>query len=532
MAFGITTFLLVLTCSVLWEYTHFLGITQVDQREAECLFRSREMIAPSDVAELLFFENVNIPYDQEKNCLFITQSQERNWGGRITAKKGELFFLSDPFLFDKRNAIKQGHNFILIWMDDTDYTCFYCLFSGLPVLTLDTDTPVAEYTRDDVKGDLCLYAPSERKGKFEIVNSNCEFHRRGATNYSAPKENFKVSLKDESGEAQNKCSLLGMRTDDDWVLNPLWDDSFGIHNKLSYELWNTISQGNPEAKDGMIHLEYVELLVNGKYRGLYALTEYPDAKQFGLEEGDMLYRTNRHEEELDEDIESEMYLAQQENRALVDGLEVRFPKEDIGGTLSWQPLISWLDYVKGNSGTEAAQISVNEENCLDYFLFVEMAVAEDNVFKNCSVRAEYSEEGYEILKTPWDMNLTWGNCWSDDKNSEERNVVFLEEEAYETERYFCSDMKQILMKNPKETSEKIYRRWQNLRQGRCSDKAVIDMLESELAVLKNSGALKRDDALWHTCSYGPDEEQLKDFIVKRLHHLDSYYENLYYSNNK
>lgn len=527
LALSVFAMLSLFVVSIYREGSLVLGIDTIEAAEAEMMFAEREMLAPYEAWKYLQFDKKEIPYDIEENRLFITQKLSNGWNGRLTTEQGELFYLNDPLLYDKEAALSQAHDFILVWMNDMAYTCFYCTFSGLPIVVLEEENPQKEHDRDDSKGVIKVYEMTETGLAVVREESDCLFHKRGASNMRAPKENLRVSLKKENGDL-NKRSLLGMRRDDDWVLHSLWDDSMGIHNKLGFEIWNMMSKDLPKGTSSPIKMEYVEFIINGSYQGLYALVEYPDKKEFGLGEGDVLYRTRRHEEELDDDIVEEMQIAEQESRVYLDGLELQYPKEKINESQSWQPMIHWWSYLHaGEPMGGEPEFRINIENCIDYAIFVQMTAAEDNVFKNSCVSAKKIGDVYEIRKNPWDLNLTWGCCWSDIPNAQNRNVVFLEKEAYETERYFCSDAKQLLADNPREISSRMYERWKQLRISSCSDESMLMMLDYELGILRRSGAMVREQNLWNTWSYGSTETELESFIINRLHYLDDYYAELY-----
>ncbi len=519
------------------ECRYFSGIGTLSQRAAERAYETRRMIAPEEAKQYISFSGSDIPYDKAENRFYVTQQSGRRWNGRLEASKGRLFFLSDSFLYDKPKAMEAAHDFFLIWMDDTSYSCFYLTLSGLPVLTLDEEHPAAEHTREDSKGCLCVYSMAENGRELIKTESLCDFHKRGGFNISAPKENLKLSLKDADG-GQYKCRILDMRSDDDWVLNSLYDDSMGVHNKLAFDIWNEMCRSNASGGAPGMNMEYVEMLINGSYQGLYLLMEYPDAREFNLEEGDVLYRTRRHLDELSEDIAEKMQEAQQEGRTLLDGLELQYPKEDVSKAMSWQPMVEYYgqiaaDEQKEISGkTDDSRVWINIDNCIDYGIFIEAVAGEDNVFKNCCICAVHKGDGYEIVKNPWDLNLTWGNCWNDDPLEADRNLKFSPDEVYETEYYFCADLKALLNENPAAVSEKLYTRWQKLREECLSEEWILDALNRNLSLLRRSGAAARDNAKWNTYGFGGDCEEMQAFIRKRMEILDDFYYNLYQENSQ
>ena len=68
-----------------------------------------------------------------------------------------------------------------------------------------------------------------------------------------------------------------MRSDNKWILNALYSDTSKIREMMAVGLWNEIS---PELQGTRI--KYVEVFVNGFYRGIYGLMEPIDKKTAGL----------------------------------------------------------------------------------------------------------------------------------------------------------------------------------------------------------------------------------------------------------
>lgn len=76
---------------------------------------------------------------------------------------------------------------------------------------------------------------------------------------------------------------MGIRNDDDWILNSLYADNTRLRDKLCMDLWQeTGAYDNPYGKNFGMQGEYVEVLINDSYTGLYLLTHPIDRKQLGL----------------------------------------------------------------------------------------------------------------------------------------------------------------------------------------------------------------------------------------------------------
>jgi hypothetical protein len=89
---------------------------------------------------------------------------------------------------------------------------------------------------------------------------------RGHSSQLFPKKQYGIELRDRGGEGRD-AALLGMPADDDWVLSASYSDKTLMRNALAYRLARTIFGRYAP------HTRYVELVLNGNYRGVYALTQ-------------------------------------------------------------------------------------------------------------------------------------------------------------------------------------------------------------------------------------------------------------------
>lgn len=89
---------------------------------------------------------------------------------------------------------------------------------------------------------------------------------RGSTSQSLPKKPYGLTTLKADNKSNNNVSLLGMPTENDWVLNSFAFDPSFMRDFLSYNLSRQIGDYAPR-------LVYCEVVINGEYVGLYALQE-------------------------------------------------------------------------------------------------------------------------------------------------------------------------------------------------------------------------------------------------------------------
>ena len=81
-------------------------------------------------------------------------------------------------------------------------------------------------------------------------------------------------------------SLLGMRDDDDWNLQAMFNEPLRIRNRSCFEIWDNIytlpyKEEEPDAVAG-IKMKYSDLFLNNEYLGIFAVGERIDRKQLKL----------------------------------------------------------------------------------------------------------------------------------------------------------------------------------------------------------------------------------------------------------
>jgi CotH kinase protein len=90
---------------------------------------------------------------------------------------------------------------------------------------------------------------------------------RGRWSRHFPKKSYAFEVREEDGSNRN-VALLGMPADDDWILYASWNDRTLMRNVLAYDTARRMGRYAARTR-------YVDLRVNGRYRGVYVLMEKP-----------------------------------------------------------------------------------------------------------------------------------------------------------------------------------------------------------------------------------------------------------------
>ena len=101
--------------------------------------------------------------------------------------------------------------------------------------------------------------------EFNDYDGHITIEKRGNSSQWQDKTPYRIETVDAQGE-NNNVELLGMPEENDWVLYAPWQDKTMIRNVLIYQLSNEIGRYAPRTR-------FVELYLNGEYRGIYVLME-------------------------------------------------------------------------------------------------------------------------------------------------------------------------------------------------------------------------------------------------------------------
>lgn len=481
-------------------FKDIMGVEVLPMEKIEELCKGKEDAFPEQEITL---NGGKIPYDSEQNMLLIPQSlAEESFDGRLQAKDGRLYFLEDEAFKDKEEAISQNQVFRLFWVKDNQCWMYNVYFTGMPVINITTESQ----TDKERYGLIEVY--DQYRGSARYQSGECSFHLRGATSFTYEKSSYKLTLTDE------KLSLLGMRKDDDWILNALYDDEGLIHNKLSYEVWQEIAASNRVENDEGISMEYAELFLDNEYLGIYGLMERVDKRALSLNNKDILYKCRDQVNPGEDDFYSEL------TEEMEPVFELKYPEtftmED------WEPLKSWASMFleEASYDYEAGKAILNMENAIDYNLFNLLICGMDNTMKNVYFLADYQGDGsYRFIKIPWDLNMTWGNSWIDDYNC---NFNRYQEKNIDSTGGFTADIYELYLRNPEEIGGMLKKRWLELRESIITKEALYEKADAEHAYLQASGAYVRNRQKWPPKGEYWQDSYLYDYINKRIDFLDSY----------
>jgi uncharacterized repeat protein (TIGR01451 family) len=386
-------------------------------------------------------------------------------------------------------------------------TAYRLLFTKFPLIRLTTAVTIR---RDSVvAGQFTVSDTLGNKGHSPVgVNI------RGGYSSSFPKKSYKINYYTTPSLLTKKdTALFGMRNDSEWLLLAMYNEALRAQNAVSHALWvqqHTLyyQSAEPTAKPG-ISMRYADVFVNGTYEGVYLLTEPMDRKQLQL-------KKTRN----DGGVRGELYKGYAHsagtyftglstewgNRETWDGYELKYPND----TTFWANLKGLVGFAANSpSQTFAAQIAqkMNIDNLVDYFLFINVARANDNMLKNAYIARYKENEPYILIA--WDLDGTWGYLWDGSRIN------------YPNDLHINNLFVRLLSGNVASFQSKVRQRYFALRSGLYANTTLKNGLTNAVTYLQTSGAYQREALRWPLPNTTDELAYATNFIDERMAYLDA-----------
>lgn len=480
-----------------------------------------ENAQPADDGVPLCWNGVELPFSE--GIYRLSQSpDEEGLTGQLTSAAGDLSAQASAWA-DWADLIEDGQILQVAAKRGGRVVLYQLQISGLPILSITgdelypKDDPLDESSSiDEGSGSLVLLEPDQNT----VFTSQMEWSLRGHSTYWASKHNYHLKLTKANGNKRN-ASLLGMRSDEDWLLYSLSTDPSRAKEMTCITLWNELA-AQTEWDYPTCEMEYVEVYINGSYAGLYGLASPVDKKSLNLPENGKLYKWRTAYLPY-MDIAEALDTHTERTWGDEQAVKLLWPKKVQAG--DWTPLknyaIAFL-YEQADNWDEALSL-VDLRNQIDSALFTQFTCGADNFLTN-RMYAQFEPDG-PLYRVPWDLNYSLGDASSSYDWLNLRRTLLPDHEIDTLWRL-----------NPEEMTQLLAQRWSELRAGLFTPEHVEELLRKNAELLHWSGAYEREYNLWgendgvvtHVSSSGGkptlrsalDLEETVDFIYERTEFLD------------
>lgn len=420
-------------------------------------------------------------------------------------------------------------------------------FTSLPVVKIS-----GSFSNTYSEGYITVSEP-DKSEPAEMLSMKAKW-RGGITNGSDKhKRNYHVKLKDENDEKLEK-KFFGLRKDNSWILEACQVDMSRIRNRTLTDLWNDFStppyyiDEEPKALTGT-RGNFVELVLNDEYRGIYCMTENMDRKQMKLKKYDeengvthgQLWKSKdwSYSVFMGHNSNSNHYpmtspMSYDNNRDMWDCYEVKYPDfEDYGNKTDWSTLYNAVDFVATASDEEFRKHAAEYFDLplvIDYYILMETILSTDNHGKNMFFGVYDKEADKRITLAVWDMDATCGQRWSDAYYHQS----FLGPEQDYTQFIINNEhgdynlFRRLRNTDADNFNMKVRLRYQQLRQGELQTDRILQRFRNYLNEFKTAGSDQREYARWNGDSdiaglildFDNEMEYLTDWFTRRMNYLD------------
>lgn len=353
------------------------------------------------------------------------------------------------------------------------------------------------------------------------VESAMGIRHRGNLSLTYPKKSFDIEFWTDSISKKSKdLKFKGMRSDDDWILDGLYNEPLRLRSTLATRLWTKMYkpyylEKEPKAKSGF-DVKFVELFKNQNYYGIYALSESVDRKQLQLKE---------HEDKI---ILGELFKAESYEGAPAfqkvpeydnlfphwGGFQMRYPMIDYRAHWNDLAILSNL-VVKGSDEEfmEKIESQIHIGNTIDYYLLVNLFRSTDNLGKNYFLGRYDKAEPYFFV--PWDLDGVFG--------------IIQEGKRIPTTNDILSNglFDRLLKLNPNGYQDKVKLRWKVLRESNFSNQELTKSIAKIYDQFTAEKLYDREQLAWPSNLNNENHyEYLKKWLNDRLLFLDAHFKNL------
>lgn len=370
---------------------------------------------------------------------------------------------------------------------------------ALPKVSID-NLKEAINADNPVEATITMTYPDETPGGTREVSYRCLVKYRGGTSISFDKKSMKIAFLQDQGDGERDVELPGLgRSDDKCNLDAAAVDRSHFRNRLAMDLFNSYSPlPYPTAFDGRhgISGNYVEVWTEGRYSGLYCLTDRVNRKLLGgkkMKDGEVrgvVYKCSSY------DIGCFFYsdgTEPAEGNASWNAWEVKYPNEY--PSYVFNPLRQAMDASWDTVPDEAYNDLVRQyfywDNLVDVYLLSIVAGLADMGYKNSYLSCPDYTKDQRFIITPWDMDHSFGESY--------RGVPLMDLSTLKGQTNWINTrpFKRLMANTESGFLTSLADRWAALRDGPLSVESVTQRIYDYADLFDKSGAWQREREEWN-----------------------------------
>ncbi len=393
---------------------------------------------------------------------------------------------------------------------------------SLPILRIDNlkgNLKGTINTDEAVEATVTITSTDKATGQTLEQRHRCRVKYRGDTSLYFDKKSMKISFLQDQGDEEKDVDLPGLgRRDHSCNLDAAAVDRSHIRNRVAMDLFNSFSRlPYTTAYDGRHGIvgNYVEVWIEGRYSGLYCLTDRVNRKLLGgkkMKGGvvhGIVYKCISY-------VKGCFFLSDgtepTEGSNNWNGWEVKYPNEYPAHVFS--PLRKAIDAPWDTVTDEAYDDLVRQhfywDNLVDVYLLSLVAGVSDTGYKNSYLScADYTTDQRFVI-TPWDMDHSFGETYW--------GVPLMDLSTLKGQANWINTwpFKRLMASRTTAFLTALADRWTALRDGVLSVENVTQRIFGYADLLDQSGAWQRDREQWNynPVTLGPTARQEAEYMAE------------------
>lgn len=491
-------------CAVVFHASPYAPVVE-PVMEIEDIWAIEDARTESEAPLVTVLENHGqaLGYDAESNTFYCTLGMDNSdaWPDiHLTApdaKDVRLVFVDDYSYDWCADAIRDGYEYQIMAYTDTEFSYAYLVFTGLPIVTLDTHGDML-LPHEDIPVEVTVSKAGEPG-----VRAHGRAHERGDTTLRMrPKHGIKVEYtrnSDGTRKTTQEMPILGQT--DEFILIACSMDQLLIRDKLSWDLWNGIA--GAQEPFGERSTTYCEVFAGDAYLGVYVMMLPFDYAQeltrLGADAAatDGLYRmAGRSVHEFDKALI-------QDHRNMY--YEQHYVPAGETGHACIEPYLAMYAQEDDRLFSEQAIRLLDIDSVLRYTLYVQACGMTDNTHNNLYIIAHRTGDGWRYLFAPWDLDVSWG------RDDEENAEVWYEFPLFD--RLVALDCGGIVR-------DRLAAIWQEMRESAFSGENIGQLLDRYNTELNDSGAFYRDAVRWNRPNSYSENYNIYSYASARIAMMD------------
>lgn len=373
----------------------------------------------------------------------------------------------------------------------------------------------------------------------EDIRSRVRWAGSSTAGNDRKKHNFHLKFYNEDG-SKKEMSFFGLRHDFHWRLDAGQVDFARVRNRVSKDIWAEFANApyyaadEPKTARNYVRGDFVEVFLNDEYMGIYSLNEHMDRQQLKLKQYD--YDNSEFHGGLWKPM-TWSYTTVFQNLPTIDATKktwdnfyVKYPNIDDVNPTNFQTLYDAIKFTLNSSDEaflDSARYYFDIPVIRDYYLFMILLQAPDNVGKNVYYACYDAAADKRLTVAVWDLDCTQGQFYIN-TGSYYHHAIVGPEVDFRADQLSSHKLYYRLWNLDPSFHGLATERYWELRGTTFNPDSILARYEAYFDEMRRCGADQREIARWsrgtdlagHELNFNTELEYLRDWWTRHIAYLD------------